>query len=181
MNVELIVAVDQCWGMGLDGKMPWHLPDDFKHFKRVTMGHAMIMGRGTFESMGKRVLPGRTSIVVTSQASYDGNGAHVVASPEDALALARSFGETRCMIIGGSSIYRACLPSCDVVHLTLVQGQVKADTFFPALNPEAFELTQRAHHPADDRHVYAFDLLKFERKKAHLVFHSPMALCPLAD
>lgn len=176
MKIELIAAVDERWGMGKDGGMPWHLPDDFKHFKRATMGHVMIMGRGTFESMGKRLLPGRTSVVVTSQADYDGQGARVASSPERALAIARESGEQRCMIIGGASIYRACLPLCDVLHLTLVLAQVDADTFFPALDPEAFTLIHQTHHPADERHAHAFDLLKFERKKAHLVFHSPRAL-----
>ena len=179
MQIELIAAVDMRWGMGLDGGMPWHLPEDFKHFKRATMGHIMVMGRGTFESMGKRVLPGRTSVVVTSQADYDAPAARLAQSPAEAIEFARGQGESRCMIIGGASIYRACLPLCDVLHLTLVHAEVDADTFFPALNPRAFVCTERTRHEPDARHAHAFDVLRLERDRAHPVFHSPQALCAL--
>lgn len=175
MRIELIVAVDEHWTMGKSGGIPWRLSKDFKHFKRTTMGHPMIMGRATFESIGSKPLPGRTSIVVTSQRDYVvPDGVLLAHNLDEAMAHASSAAtEDACMIIGGSMIYRAFLPQAEIVHLTVVHHQFEGDTFFPALNLNAFEVVASTHHDVDERHLYPFTIFKLARIPGEDVFHRP--------
>jgi dihydrofolate reductase len=138
--VSLVVAMDRRRVIGHQGKLPWHIPEDLKRFKALTMGHSIIMGRKTHESIG-RVLPGRRSIIVTRQADYVVPGALVVHSLEEALAACA--GEDEAFVIGGGEIYREALGLADRIYLTEVQIEVPGDTLFPPLRAEVWHEVAR--------------------------------------
>lgn len=163
MIISLIVAMDEKRGIGKAGKLPWRLSSDLKRFRELTMGHHMIVGRKTFESIGKP-LPGRQTIVVTRDASFKADGCLVAASVEAALALAQDRGETEVFVIGGAEIYTQTLDAADRVYLTQVHAEVAADTFFPELKPDSWTEAQSAFQPADERNQYAFTFKLLERK-----------------
>ena len=142
------------------GELPWHLPDDFAHFKAVTMGKPIVMGRKTWESIG-RALPGRTNIVVTRRSGYEAEGAVVVNSVEAALAVEDA---EEVMIIGGGQLYAELLPRADRVYLTRVDTELNGDTFFPALDDGEWTLVSSEPHPADERHAYGFDIRLYDRR-----------------
>ena len=145
----------------MDGGLPWHLPDDFAWFKKVTMGKPIVMGRRTWESIG-RPLPGRRNVVITRQADYAADGAEVVASPEAALALLGDCDEI--MVIGGGQVYANFLGMADRVYLTRVDVRVEGDTEFPALSDEDWRLDSSEAHAADERHAYAFEFRVYSRR-----------------
>ena len=163
MIISLIVAMDEKRGIGKAGKLPWRLSSDLKRFRELTMGHHMIVGRKTFESIGKP-LPGRQMIVVTHNASFKPDGCLVAASVQAALALAQQRGETEVFVIGGAEIYTQTLDVADRVYLTQVHAEVDADTFFPELNHNSWTETQSAYQPADDKNQYAFTFKLLERE-----------------
>lgn len=143
--------------IGVGGKMPWHLPDDLKRFRRLTNGGTVVMGRKTFESIG-RALPGRRNIVVTHRPDFDAPGCEVVASLDDAL-------REDAFVIGGGEIYAQALPRADRMELTLVDVRLPdGDTYFPAWREDEWRELRREHHPPDARHEYAFDYVTFERR-----------------
>ncbi len=136
MTLALIVACSRNGVIGKDNALPWHLPEDLKHFKAVTMGKPMIMGRKTFDSIG-RPLPGRTTLVVTRQHDWQFDGVVVCHSVAEAIARAEallSADNREIAVVGGEDIYRQCLPLADVIHLTEVDIVVEGDAFFPALD-----------------------------------------------
>lgn len=151
--------------IGKDGRLPWHLPDDMKWFKDVTMGKPVIMGRKTYESIPDRFRPlsGRHNIVVTRNRAYRAEGATVGHSVEEALAAAGDVEEV--MVAGGASLYQALLPRADRLYLTLVQGSFEGDVYFPEFDVTAWNETWRRDHEADDRHPYPFSWLILERKR----------------
>jgi dihydrofolate reductase len=157
--ISLIVAMSRNRVIGRDGKLPWHLPDDLQRFKAVTMGKPIVMGRKTYESIG-RPLPGRRNIIVTRNAGYRADGCTVVHSIEDAL---RSIVAEEVMIIGGATLYGECLPAAARIYLTRVDAEVKGDVSFPVLSGDWREST-RTHHPADERHRFDFDFVVLERR-----------------
>ncbi|MFJ7972508.1 dihydrofolate reductase [Psychrobacillus sp. NPDC096389] len=132
--ISLIVAHDPNRVIGQDNKMPWHIPGDLAYFKEKTMGKAIVMGRKTFESIG-RILPGRKNIIITRNASYKAEGADVVTNLADAVALAKSYHE-EVMIIGGEQIFRAILPTADRLYVTFIEQSFEGDTFFPPYGKE---------------------------------------------
>lgn len=162
MTIECIVASARNGVIGNQGEIPWHLPDDFRHFKRTTIGHALVMGRKTFESIG-RPLPGRRSIVVTRNAAWTAEGVEVVHSLHAAFARAREHGEERCFVIGGGELYAQAMPLADVLHWTRVDAEPTGDAHFPSPNPETWSLAATETHPADERHAYAFRIERWER------------------
>ena len=131
-RLSLIVAMARNRVIGRDGKVPWHLSADLKRFKALTMGHHIIMGRKTWESIG-RPLPGRISVVVTRHPAYAAPGAYPVDSLNSALKMAQH--DTEVFVIGGGEIYREALPLADRIYLTEVDAEFAGDTFFPALSP----------------------------------------------
>lgn len=135
MTLELIVARGANGAIGLNGTMPWHIPEDLKHFKNVTMGCPIIMGRKTWESIG-RPLPGRTNIVVSRCSDFQAQGALVAPSLEQAIALAAP--AERIFIIGGGELYRQALSRVEVAWVTEIHASPEADTFFDALPPESW-------------------------------------------
>ena len=126
--ISLIVAHDKNRVIGYENKMPWHLPGDLQYFKEMTMGKPIIMGRKTFESIG-RPLPGRRNIVITRNENYNADGIEVVSSLDEALQLTKDAGET--MVIGGEQIFRLALPLADRLYITLIDVEFKGDTYFP--------------------------------------------------
>lgn len=139
MIVSLLVAMDEKGGIGIENRLPWRLSSDLRRFKRLTMGHCLIMGRKTHQSIG-RPLPGRTNIVVSRNPNYQAEGCLVVASLEEALKLARDQGESEAFVIGGGEIFEQALPIADRIYLTRVHATVNATVFFPALDPEDWEI-----------------------------------------
>ncbi|MGS2738030.1 dihydrofolate reductase [Sinomicrobium sp. M5D2P17] len=159
--VTIIAAAAENNALGKDNDLVWHLPDDFKRFKTLTTGHHIIMGRKTFESFPKP-LPNRVHIVVSRQKDYKKEGCITVHSIEEALALAKE--DNQPFIIGGGEIYRLGMPYTDKIELTRVHGEFEADTFFPEIDPEQWELTASEHHSKDERHNYDFTYLTYIRK-----------------
>ncbi|WP_342541667.1 dihydrofolate reductase [Paenisporosarcina sp. FSL H8-0542] len=127
--ISLIVAHDMNRVIGKDNKMPWHIPNELAYFKEKTMGKAIVMGRNTFESIG-RPLPGRLNIVITRNTSYNPEGVTVVHSIEEAIEIARKHHE-EVMVIGGEQIFKEVLPYTDLIYVTLIQNEFEGDTFFP--------------------------------------------------
>lgn len=162
MRVSLVVAMDRRRVIGKDNQLPWRLPADLAYFKRVTMGHPVIMGRRTHESIGKP-LPGRRNIVVTRQRGYVAPGCTVVGSLAEAMAAAGDADEVS--VIGGSSVFAETLPRADVIHLTEVDAEVEGDTFFPAFDRGPWRETEVERHGADERHAYPFRIVRLERRR----------------
>ena len=159
--VSLLVATDERGAIGRAGGLPWHLPDDLRRFKALTLGKPVVMGRKTWESIG-RPLPGRHNLVLTRQGGLDLPGATVVASLGQALAAAGDVPEV--CVIGGAEIFRQALPQVDVVHLTRVHATVAADTYLPPLEADAWDEVAREEHAADERHAHAFSFIELRRR-----------------
>lgn len=151
--------------IGAGGKIPWHLPADFKHFKELTTGHPIVMGRKTFESVGKP-LPGRANIVITRDERYRRDGITAISSPEAALtAAATAEGANEVFIIGGAEIYKVFLHQASKIYLTKVEGTFEGDAFFPELNAEEWSLVSQEPHPADEKNAFPFVFEVFKRNK----------------
>lgn len=161
-EVSIIVATDDHGGIGLGGALPWHLPEDLKRFKALTMGKPVVMGRRTHDSIG-RPLPGRHNIVVSREPGLRIEGCTVVDSLADALAAAGAVPEV--VVIGGAEIYRLALPLAGTVHLTRVHATVGADTFLPALDAADWEEVAREERAADERHAHAMSFVTLRRRR----------------
>ncbi|OMH39197.1 dihydrofolate reductase [Motiliproteus sp. MSK22-1] len=167
MKLALIVAQSENRVIGRNNKLPWHLPEDLKYFKSVTMGKVIIMGRKTFESIG-RPLPGRTNIVVTRNLEYSFNGVDVVHDLQAAIEKAESLsiinGWNEALVIGGSQLYEQALPLTERLYLTQVHHQVDGDAYFPALNSQDWEQVGSKSFKSDDVNPYNYSFLVFNRK-----------------
>jgi len=150
VNLALIVAMSRAGLIGREGALPWRLPRDLKHFRRLTWGKPIIMGRRTHEALG-RPLPGRTNIVLTRQAEVLAKGCLIARDRTQALALAQATGSPEALIIGGSQVFRTFLPLCDSIHLTLVEGSFEGDVFFPVpvLGSPDWKVIHEEKWPAD--------------------------------
>lgn len=162
MRIAVIAAAGDNDVIGRDNDLPWHLPDEFAHFQRTTMGHHVIMGRRTWESRGKP-LRGRTNVVVSSRADYEAAGATVVASLDAALELARAAGDDEAFVIGGTRMYAEALPRADRLYLTRVHAEPAGDTYFPSFDAEQWREVERRRHEPDERHAHAFTVLTYAR------------------
>jgi len=149
--------------IGRNNALPWRLPADLAHFKRVTMGHPVVMGRRTYESIGK-ALPGRKNIVVTRNRDFRAPGCTVVASLDEAWKAAGDADEV--CVIGGTTLFEETLPLADAIHLTEVEADVEGDTFFPEFDRSEWRETEVARHGTDERHAYPIRILELERKRA---------------
>ncbi len=163
MRQSLIVALSENGVIGRGGRLPWQLSADLRRFKLLTMGHTLVMGRKTFESIG-RPLPGRTSIVVTRQADYHPPGVVVAGSLDEAPRLAA--GAAELFYIGGGEIYRQVLPQVERIYMTRVHAQIAGDTVFPGLSPSQWRLIEQTEHAADENNDFPFSFLVYERVKA---------------
>lgn len=163
MNVSIVVAAADNNAIGKDNQLLWHLPNDLKHFKNITTGGTIIMGRKTFESIGKP-LPNRVSIVISTQKDFDGKGAIVVSSLD--VALEKCKGKDEVFIIGGGEIYKYSLPKTNVIYLTKVHSTFEnADTFFPELNANEWKTVSEEKQQPDEKHKYAYSFIKMIRVK----------------
>ncbi|MGB0369336.1 MAG: dihydrofolate reductase [Flavobacteriales bacterium] len=156
----MIVAADEDNTIGKDNDLIWHLPDDLKFFKNMTSGHTIIMGRRTFESVGKP-LPKRVNIIITRDTTYQQEGCIVVHSLDDALTEAAKTDENP-FIVGGEQIYRLALPIADKVYLTRIHHKFEGDRHFPELGPEWKEI-ESTPHSIDEKHKYAFTFNTYEK------------------
>ncbi len=162
MRVSLIAALDRNHAIGRGNALPWHLPDDLKRFKALTLGKPVLMGRKTAQSLG-RALRKRNNLVLTRGGAVPFAGMQAVASLEAAIALAAGEGEELC-VIGGGEVYALALPQATHLHLTHVDVAVEgADAFFPRFDMQHWRETTRIHHPADMAHPFAFDFVDYER------------------
>lgn len=164
MIISAIVAVSKDGVIGRDNQIPWYLPEDLKYFKKVTLGHPVIMGRKSFVSIG-RPLPKRTNIIVTRDPFYIVSGCIVVNTLEEALEWALKEGEDEIFIIGGGEIFEQSISYWDKLYLTEVDLYVPdGDIFFPEINLEEWALLSEEHHDADEKNEYAYTSKVFERK-----------------
>jgi dihydrofolate reductase len=163
MKIAIIAAVANNHVIGADNKLLWHLPADLKHFKNLTIGHTMIMGRKTFESIGKP-LPGRRTIVVTRKENYDAKGCDVVHSLNEAFELAKENEEI--FVVGGAEIYQQTidLTQTQKLYITRVFALFEGDAFFPNVDPRKWKLTERADHQANEKNPFNFTFLTYERR-----------------
>lgn len=159
----LVAAIDRERGIGRGNAMPWHLPDDFRHFRALTLGRPVLMGRRTAESLG-RALPGRTNLVLTRSGRVPFDSMQAVASLDAAIAIAADQGADELCVIGGGEVYALALPHADVLQLTHVGTVVEdADAFFPLWDPAQWREVSRTTHAADGRHAHAFDFVEYRR------------------
>lgn len=157
--ISLIVAHDQQLVIGYNNQMPWHLPGDLRYFKEQTMGKPVVMGRKTFESIG-RPLPGRRNIVITRNSSYSVEGIETVHSLEEALSLVGDVPEV--MIIGGEEIFRLAMPLANRLYITQINHTFVGDTYFPAYEHDFYEVSTQPKVLADEG--FTFQYIVFERK-----------------
>lgn len=161
-SIHAIVAVASDWAIGRQGDLLCHMPADMRHFKEVTMGHSILMGRKTFESFPRRPLPGRQNIVITRDAHWQYPGVTVAHSLDEAIGAAQT---DVVFVIGGAQVYEQALPLVEVLHLTLIHARwASADAFFPALNMDEWEEVSREHHESDHRNAYEFDFITLKRR-----------------
>ena len=165
MKLSLIAALDRNRGIGRDNAMPWHLPDDFRHFKALTLGKPILMGRRTAQSLG-RALPGRTNLVLTRGGQVPFAGMRAVASVQQAREIAAAEAAGELCVIGGGEIYRLLIDQATDLHLTWVDADVAADTHFPEVDPALWQEVRSQAHPADARHAFAFRFAHYLRRRS---------------
>jgi len=161
MRISLIVALARNRVIGRDNQLPWRLSADLQHFKRLTMGKPIVMGRKTCESIG-RPLPGRTNIVVTRDSSFSAAGCRVVHSIDEALVAAGGADEV--MIMGGENLYSQLLPRADRLYLTEVQADVSGDAWFPEFDQTQWQELERESHRADEKNEFDYDFVVLARR-----------------
>ncbi|MDP2827889.1 MAG: dihydrofolate reductase [Sulfuricellaceae bacterium] len=159
----MIAAMAQNRVIGIDNTLPWRLPADLAHFKALTMGHHILMGRKTFESLGKP-LPGRTSIVITRDRDYLAAGCVVVHSLDAAMRTCE--GDEEAFFIGGADLYRQAMDHSERIYLTEVQTRVEGDAWFPELDLQQWQEVSRISHQADEKNQLNYDFVVYERKQA---------------
>jgi dihydrofolate reductase len=163
--ISLIAAVAQNRVIGKNNDLPWHLPDDMKYFMQTTKGHHCIMGRKNYDSIPEkfRPLPNRTNIVVTHQTNFKAPGCIVTHSVEEGIEIAARNGEPETFIIGGADIFRLGFNYANKLYLTEINALIAGDIFFPEFNKADWREISRTHHAADDRHLYSFDFVVYDK------------------
>lgn len=162
MKISLIAAMAKGRVIGKDNDMPWHLPADLKHFKSLTVGKPVVMGRKTLASMGNRPLPKRVNIVLTRQEGLSVEGCTIVHSLEDALKAAGPCEEV--IIMGGATLYEAVLEKADTMYLTFIDAHIEGDTYFPQWGEDSWQEVSRERREPDEKNVYALDFVTLTRR-----------------
>lgn len=160
-QLHLIVAYARNGVIGKDGKLPWYLPEDWRHFKRTTLGKPVIMGRKTWESLG-RALPGRLNVVVTRDPAYVAPGATVVHSIDEAMQVVRDAPVA--FIMGGAQLYAETLPQVQVAHVTVLNADFEGDAFFKPIEDDEWVLADEESFPATVSHPFSYSFRRYERK-----------------
>ncbi|MCD6038979.1 MAG: Dihydrofolate reductase region [Gammaproteobacteria bacterium] len=160
MFISAIVAMAENYVIGKNNQLPWHLPADLKHFKTITMGKPILMGRKTYESIGKP-LPGRCNIVITREKDYHASGCLLAHSIKEALETASESDEI--FIIGGALLFQEMLPMTQRLYMTLIHQPFEGDTFFPKLNQKEWQEIERIDHSKEKENGYAYSFIKLER------------------
>jgi dihydrofolate reductase len=164
VKIAMIAALDEQNGIGKGNDLPWHLPDDFKWFKDKTFQHPVIMGRKTMQAL-RKPLKGRDNLVLTRNPESILEGFQFCESLDNALEKAREVEDDEIFVIGGAEIYKQMLPSADRLYLTHVHATLEGtDAFFPEFDKSEWNVSQRIHHPVDERHKYSFDIVVYDRK-----------------
>lgn len=162
MRLSLIAAIDEGHLIGAEGGLPWHLPADMKNFRATTMGKPIIMGRTTYESIGKP-LDGRTNVVITRNADYKVDGCIVTHTIEDAIKAAESTGADEAIVIGGGQLYNQLLEQSDRLYLTLIRAHLVGDTHFPDYTQYEWEEVSNTKFHADDKNAFDMNFIVFDR------------------
>ena len=164
-RLSILVAMARNRVIGQNNTLPWHLPADLKHFKFLTMGKTIVMGRKTYQSIGKP-LPGRTNIIITRQANYEVPGAVIVNSVEDALRVCKEISahDSETFVIGGENLYRQTIKICQRMYITEIHRDFEGDTFFPEFNLDDWEETQRDKHFSDGDNCMEYHFVILDRK-----------------
>lgn len=162
-RIALIAAMAANRVIGQGNKMPWHLPADLKHFKRLTIGKPIVMGRKTFESIGSKPLPGRVNIVITRQADFHPTGVVVAPDLQKALEIAAGHALDEIMVIGGATVYEQALPLADRLYLTFIQLNVSGDAHFPDLRQFKWNEISSESHTPDAENPYNYSFVTYER------------------
>lgn len=166
MIISLLVAADERGGIGYQNKLPWHLSADLKYFQRLTMGHHLVLGRRTYQSIGGP-LPGRTMIILTRNPEFRADEGSLVAhSLPEAVEIAEQSGESELFIIGGSSVFEESFPLADRIYLTRVHAEVEADTYLPDFAESDWRVVSKKFHPSDDDNQYPHTYYQLIRKGA---------------
>lgn len=163
MNISLVVAASNNNVIGKDNRLVWSLPEDIRHFKNVTWGMPVVMGRKTFETF-KRPLPGRKNIVLSQQKDLRIDGAIVVSSMRDVELLVKEMDVKEMMVIGGGEIYKMYFPKANKIYLTRVDAVIEGDTTFPAIDEKSWKLVSKTDNKADGKHAYDYSYELWERK-----------------
>ena len=158
-SVTLIAAMGKNRAIGMAGRMPWHLPAELQHFKQATMGKTIVMGRKTWQAIG-RPLPGRQNVVISRNPAFLAKGVELVGSLEEAIGISES---DEIMVIGGGQLYELALPFAQRMILTLIDLQPEADTWFPEWNEEQWQQTSETHFPVDDNNKLAYRIIELRR------------------
>ncbi len=161
MILSTVIAFGENRGLGFGNKLPWNLPDDLKRFKEITRGHTIIMGRKTYESIG-RLLPARKNIIITRDTAYKVEGGTVLHTLDEAIK--ECANEPEAFVIGGGEILKIALSYLDKMYLTHVDATVPADSFFPAFNVADWKVVSEEFHPKDERHAFNFTFKVYEKK-----------------
>jgi dihydrofolate reductase len=165
MIISLIAAMEQNRGIGLNNQLPWHLPADLSWFKKITMGHYLLVGRKTYQSIG-RPLPGRKMIILTRSQDFSTDNSLICGSVEQALDLARESGENELFVIGGEDIYLQTLPLADHLYLTRVHAKLEVDAYFPEVNEEDWFVVCEQERPADQKNLFTVTFQLLTRKRS---------------
>lgn len=161
MHIAIIVATDENGVIGNKGSIPWKMPADLDYFRQKTLSHPIIMGRKTYESIG-RVLPNRPNIIVSRDKDLTVEGAEAAGTVEEAIKKAKTYGDEEIFIIGGESIYKLAMPYVDRIYLTKVHAEVEGDRYFK-FDPSGWKETSRQSHPAGEQNQYAYDFLVYDK------------------
>lgn len=164
MNISIIVAFADQRVIGAGNNLLWHLPDDLKNFRRITLGHFIIMGRKTWDSIGKP-LSGRTNLVITRNSELVIDQVLVFYSLDKAIEYGRKEEQEEVFIIGGEQIYRQAFPLADKLYVTRVHGSFKGDAYFPEIKTDQWSIGSKIYHPNDEKHQYAFDMMILSRTR----------------
>ncbi|PUZ27278.1 dihydrofolate reductase [Chitinophaga costaii] len=162
MTIAFIVAASLNNVIGKDNHLPWHLPNDMKYFKQMTTGHPIVMGRKTFDELGK-ALPNRENIVISRNKDFKAPGIQVVPSLDAALELASHYSNGEIFITGGGQIFHQALPHCHRQYITRIMGNYEGDAFYPPIDASQFRLVKQDYHEPDEKHAVAYDFQVWDR------------------